>query len=189
MLEMTSRILLGLHIKEPRPIVGHVRIRVALLFAVTCALECRGDSSSAAPPIKVRAAIEARDRSLEAAQLSGDATKLAEHYTPDATLYATGGGKDIHGHDEIAAAFTQLYATTVVQLASLRTTDMRERGSLVEESGRFAYQFRTRDGVVICQRGDYTVVWRRESDSIWRIVSDRSHFDRPYASGPCTSEL
>jgi uncharacterized protein (TIGR02246 family) len=163
--------------------------RTLLRLAAAAALlaGCRaGAPAGGAAPAKVRAEIEARDRSLEAAQLRGDAAAVAEHYAPEATIYATGGGRDLRGRAAIEASFAQLYGAMAVEAASLRTTALRARAdSLVEESGRFTFQFRGRDGAVTCERGQYTATWRRGPDGIWRVVADRSGYDAVGAAGPC----
>ena len=157
------------------------------LLAATLLAGCQaGPSAGSEPPPSVHAEVEARNRSLEAAQRRGDATAVVAHYASDATLYTTGGESNVRGRDAIEASFGQLYRGTTVVAASLRTGAMQLRDPAeVDETGRYEFQFRTRDGIVTCERGTYTVTWRRDGDGVWRILADRSRPGEPEQAGPC----
>ena len=133
----------------------------------------------------LRAPIEARDRSLEQAELRGDAAALASHYATDAVIYGTDGGPDVRGREAIEASFRRLYADTRTEVAELQLEALEPVAEGVLETGRFTFQFRTAAGEVRCERGRYTVTWRLDADGEWRIVSDRSAYDPPGPPGPC----
>jgi len=133
----------------------------------------------------IRAAIHSRNRSLETANIRGDAVAVASHYAIDAIIYGTGGAPDMRGRHEIEAAFQGVFATMRTEWAQLQTLSLEQRGGDVVETGRFAFEFHTANGVVTCERGTYKVTWRKGPDGQWRILSDRSSYDHPRANGRC----
>ena len=149
---------------------------------------CRtGQGRGASVDDGVRAAITARDRSLEQAELRGDAAAVADHYTLDATLRGTGGAPDVHGRAAIEATMRRVYQATRTERVMLRAEGLAGGRDTVLETGRFTYQFRTSGDSLECDRGRYEVTWQRGSDRVWRIKEDRSQFE-PSQPGACAPD-
>jgi uncharacterized protein (TIGR02246 family) len=172
-----------------RPADRHARLLLLAAIVALAACQPRADRGAPASLSVARPQIAARNASLAAAALRGDADAVASHYAEDATLFATSSGPDVHGRAAIRAVFGGVFAASRVERASLRTTGLVAEDSLVVESGRFTYQFRAvASGSVSCERGSYRVTWRQEADGEWRIVADHSTYDPDAAPGPCAPD-
>jgi uncharacterized protein (TIGR02246 family) len=114
--------------------------------------------------------IQARDNEWSAAFNAGDAAAIAAFYEEDAVLLAPGGAP-ILGRAAIGDALSGLFG--VLQNLKLVAEEVRPAGDAYAiDIGRILYEVSVADGTRISFTGNYVVVWHRDEDGVWRLVSD-----------------
>lgn len=134
--------------------------RASLILALACfvpAMSARSD--------EVRDAVEAGNRAFIKAFLRGNATAVANLYTPDAHVIAP-GSPVAKGRTAIAA-FWQKSIDSGVKDVALETAEVESAGDLAYETG--IVRLVGKDGTASSAR--YLVVWKR-IDRRWLLHRD-----------------
>lgn len=127
-------------------------------------------SSPAFAGASLKDTIQARNNEWSAAFNADDAAAIAALYEEDAVLLAPGGAP-IHGRAAIGDALSGLFG--VLQNLKLVTEEVRPAGDAhAIDIGRILYEVSAVDGTKTLFTGNYVVVWHRNGDGVWRLVSD-----------------
>lgn len=114
----------------------------------------------------VRSAIQAANRSWEAAAARGDGAAVAALYTADAQLLPPGG--DVVSGTAAIAAFWQAVFDSGVKGVSLVDVEVEGHGDTAHEVG--ALELRDADAKVL-DRGKYIVLWKKQGGA-WKLHRD-----------------
>jgi len=124
-----------------------------------------GSATLRASDDPVRTAIEAANAAFIDSLLAGDASGVAEMYTPDARVMSPGGEVAV-GRDAIRTAWQQTIDAGVKSV-ELTTDTVDHEGDLAAETGGLRLEMK--DGTVAHAR--YVVVWKR-IDGAWHLHRD-----------------
>jgi uncharacterized protein (TIGR02246 family) len=133
-------------------------------LTVIVVLACSIPATSARSD-EVRKAIEAGNRAFIKAFLQGNATAVANLYTPDARVIAP--GSPVAGGRSAIAAFWQKSIDSGIKDVSLETAEVESAGDLAYETG--VVRLVAKDGTVSNAR--YLVIWKR-IDGAWLLHRD-----------------
>jgi uncharacterized protein (TIGR02246 family) len=131
-----------------------------ILLALACLIP-----ATAARSEDVRGAVEAGNRAFISAFLQGNATAVANLYTPEAQVIAP-GSPVAKGRPAIAA-FWQKSIDSGVKDVTLETAEVESSGELAYETG--IVRLVAKDGTVSTAR--YVVIWKRIGDK-WLLHRD-----------------
>jgi uncharacterized protein (TIGR02246 family) len=106
-----------------------------------------------------------------AALLSGDASKVADNYAPDAILVPTVSNKVRHTRAEIVDYFKHFLELS--PKAVVLEANVRSYGDIMIDSGVYAFSVRKggKDETVVAR---FTFVYKKGPDGVWRIVEHHS---------------
>ena len=131
-----------------------------IMLALACLIP-----ATAARSEDVRGAVEAENRAFISAFLQGNATAVANLYTPEAQVIAP-GSPVAKGRPAIAA-FWQKSIDSGVKDVTLETAEVESAGELAYETG--IVRLVAKDGTVSTAR--YVVIWKRIGDK-WLLHRD-----------------
>lgn len=114
-------------------------------------------------------AIEAANRSWEAAYNSGDAAGLAALYTSDGALLPPGGTR-VEGRQAITDFWAGAMASGLANVR-LETVELEVLGDFATNVGNLAATVPAEDGSTVPVTGKFIVVWKRDGDT-WRLHRD-----------------
>ncbi|MGE0556490.1 MAG: DUF4440 domain-containing protein [Gemmatimonadales bacterium] len=137
------------------------------------AAACHGDAATPPDTVTpaVRAAIDAANAQHQAAMLRQDAAAVASLYAEDVT--SPTATEIIRGRDA-KRRLTQARLGDGTVIARYDSTDLvRPLGEgYALEIGRWSATLADSAGWPVTSQGRYLVVWRRDPDGIWRVLSD-----------------
>lgn len=153
---------------------GAGRVRAAFGVALSLGLTACGQPPAAAPDTvapEVRAAIDAANAEHQAAMLRQDAAAVAALYAEDVT--SPTATEIIRGR-EAKRRITEARFGGGQVLARYDSTDLvRPLGDgYALEIGRWSATVADSAGRPVTSEGRYVVVWRRDPDGAWRVLSD-----------------
>ena len=132
------------------------------------------------PKADAAADIERARLAFELALRSGDAKAAAAVYTHDATLVAP-AAELIHGRAAIER-FWRTGVETGIGQVELSVLELKLRGDVAFEVGRYALHLAPESGGSIVDRGRYLIVHRVEPDGGWRRAAEMFSPDAPAES-------
>jgi uncharacterized protein (TIGR02246 family) len=101
----------------------------------------------------------------------GDASLIAQLFAPDGILLG-GKGKSFKGPQQILERMkTVMEAAGKGVKATVTTVDLWLDSDTTYETGKYSYTSREK-GQPVTDEGRYVTVWRRQSDSSWKIIVD-----------------
>jgi len=116
------------------------------------------------------AAIDRARSAFETALRAGDAEAAAAIYTDDATLVAP-DAELMHGRSAIER-FWRTGVETGIEHVEHAVLELRQRGDVAFEVGRYAFHLAPESGAPIVDRGRYLIVHRVEADGRWRRAAE-----------------
>jgi uncharacterized protein (TIGR02246 family) len=157
--------------------------------ALAAALFAHGCSQTSAPPIvqggatqtDTRAADEAAIRAQSAAWSdaahSNDCNKIVSFYAPDAVAFDDGGPIEMGletfrkscDQDAKSANTSIAWKTTKVEVA--------KSGEMAYEYGHYQLEITGKNGKVTTQPGKYLLVWKKQTDDVWKVAIDTDNAD------------
>jgi uncharacterized protein (TIGR02246 family) len=113
---------------------------------------------------------------------AGDAAAAADAYAEDATLVAP-AAEVFHGRSAIER-FWRTGVETGIERLELTVIDLRQRGEVAFEVGRYSLHLAPESGGIVVDRGRYLVVHRADPDGRWRRCAEMFSPDRPPTREP-----
>ena len=101
---------------------------------------------------------------------AGDAEAVTALYTKD-TIILLPDGSNMHGRDSVLAMQKDLISAGITY-PHLDVTDVGVDGNMAWNTGTFEAKVPVEDGAPILAKGTYLVVWRKDTDGVWRIHVD-----------------
>jgi len=144
------------------------RLRSFVLGALCIVAFAASGSAHAAD--KVKAAIDAANRTFLEAYAKGDAATVASVYAADAVVMPP-GAPPAKGRAAIQK-FWQGAMDSGVTNVSLHTAQVGSSGTLAYEQGEFALDVHGKDGKTKHVVGKYIVVWKRNPQGQWQLYRD-----------------
>jgi uncharacterized protein (TIGR02246 family) len=128
-------------------------------------------ATNAADAGAVTQAIEAANAKFADAMKRGDTVAIADNYTEDAVVMPQGTAS-WRGREAIRKGFGGMLSGAKVTEFSLKTEDVAIGGDMAVETGSYDETYVPTGGKETKDKGKYIVVWKRQSDGSWKIVSD-----------------
>ena len=122
-------------------------------------------------------AVQVPNREWMEAVKRGDPASLAALYTEDATLLPP-NSEAIRGRQGIEAFFKAGMQMGISE-ATLETVDVEYLGDVAYEVGAYTMKIEPEGGQAETDRGNYVVVWKRESDGPWKLAVDMWNTNTP----------
>ena len=149
-----------------------VRLALALGgFLATVSSSAAQDTPTASSVPEIRAAIDAGNAGWIDAVKRADPEALAALFDEDGAILASGGAAYL-GHEQLVSSARGWMGRLGPAEATVTTLDVWVMGATAYESGTYSYRFRDADGELQTTSGKYVVVWKRQSDSSWKIFRD-----------------
>jgi uncharacterized protein (TIGR02246 family) len=117
----------------------------------------------------VKADIDTANQKLGAAFAKGDATAIAQLYTPQATMFPP-GSDIVSGRDGVQKYWAEAIKSGM-KLVGLTTVSVDQYGDAAREIGRFTVEVPNPQKQMVKIEGKYIVVWR-QMDGKWMLDSD-----------------
>ena len=117
----------------------------------------------------VRSDIDAANQKFGAAYARGDATAIAQLYTPQATMFPPGADM-VSGRDGIQKVWAGAIQSGL-KITGLQTLSVEQYGNAAREIGRFTAEAPNAQKQMAKIDGKYVVVWKRLNGS-WMLDSD-----------------
>ncbi len=117
----------------------------------------------------VKADIDTANQRLGAAFAQGDATAIAQLYTPQATMFPP-GSDIVSGRDGVQRYWAEAIKSGM-KLVGLTTVSVDQYGDAAREIGRFAAEVPNPQKQMVKIEGKYVVVWK-QMDGKWMLDSD-----------------
>ena len=119
---------------------------------------------------RIRRTIEETNRSFEAAIREGDADKIVSLFTEDYTFMPEGGPR-LQGREAARALWDRNLQSGLKEM-SFVSVDVIVSGIYAIETGDYVWTSEDRNGASETGNGKYLVVWKRDSDGIWKLQID-----------------
>lgn len=143
----------------------HLSAVATIVFASACAPTFQGSTGSSA-----ESEIRARSQALVAAESQKDVEAALAFWEEDAVVHMEGTPALI-GKAGVRPVYEQFFASGFVDFtATITDIEVARSGDLAYETGVNNFTF-IRDGRRVVDVGKYLVVWRRGSDSAWRVAA------------------
>ena len=123
----------------------------------------------------LKAAIDAQNAKWVQEFSSGDATALAQLYTPQAHVLPAGAPMAT-GRAEIQKMYESMVKSGLKNF-SLQTVSLQSYGRVAREIGRFAVDAPGANGATTHVEGKYVVIWRHEPTG-WMLDTDIWNMDK-----------
>jgi uncharacterized protein (TIGR02246 family) len=129
-------------------------------------------SAKSTDPAALRDSIQAREREWSAAYLAANAAGVAALYTDDGASVQPAG--DWHrGRDAITKGMQAQFDTVAATAREDITEEVIPLGDYAVEIGHYSYQGTSKTNKAPRSgAGRYMVVWRKDSDGVWRLHRD-----------------
>jgi uncharacterized protein (TIGR02246 family) len=143
------------------------------LVAAGCASQAKAPEAPPVDPAALKDAIQAREKEWSAAYLAGNGAAIADLYTEDAVSIQP-AGESWSGRPAIAKAEQTQLDTIAVTAREDITEEVIPAGTdHAIEVGHYSYQGTTKTGKKpVSSSGRYMVLWRKDSDGVWRLQRD-----------------
>jgi uncharacterized protein (TIGR02246 family) len=140
---------------------------------------CSGPTSDS------RVADEAAIREADAASLRAIAAKQVDttvsYYDEQASILMP-NAPIVTGREQIRKAWEQMFAIPGFNLAPKTTkVEVARSGDLAYAQGTYEFAAAAPQGRPINDRGKFVVVWKKQTDGVWKIVADIWNSDAPLA--------
>lgn len=122
-------------------------------------------------------AVQDTNREWMEAIKRGDPASIAALYTEDATLLPP-NSEAIRGRQGIEAFFNAGMKMGISE-ATLETVDVTYLGDVAYEVGAYTMKIEPEGSQAETDRGNYVVVWKRESDGTWKLAVDMWNTNTP----------
>ena len=126
----------------------------------------------------VRSRIEETNAQFMAAVNRGDTSKVAALYTEDAVVLPP-NAEPVRGRDGAKALFDGLIQQMGVPTLTLSTVEVTELGDTAYEVGAYTMKLQPAGADLVNDSGKYVVIWKRQSDSSWKLAVDIWNSDLP----------
>lgn len=145
---------------------------IATILSVVCLVASSGVPAAAAGDsvAEARAAIEAANAKFSSVFARGDASALAEMYTPDAILFPPGENM-LQGNVPIGQFWKKSHDGGVASV-KLTTTDVERAGDAAWETGKVELVLRAEGKPDSSASAKYLVVWKQQADGSWKLHRD-----------------
>lgn len=141
------------------------------LTAAACAAPAKAPEV-AVDPAALKDTIQAREKEWSAAFLAGNGAAIAGLYTADAAQIQPVGDA-YTGHEGIAKAEQAQLDTIAVTAREDVTEEVIPAGNFALEVGHYSYQATSKaTKKPVASSGRYMVLWRRDTDGVWRLHRD-----------------
>ena len=170
-----------------------MRVRALLLLAVVPFLgtACSGSGDDAArdgqsQPAAATAADAAAERQAIdsalahyiAAVTRGDTAAIVASFT-DEPIVVFPAGPAVKGKADIAKTFAGMLATSPVRALEPTRTDLKVSGDMAVETGTFQIRMQPAGAKELIDKGQYLLVWQRQSDGSWKVARAFNRSDAP----------
>lgn len=155
----------------------------ALLMASVLAAGCTGTSRS--DVADVREVIDTHNANIERWYVAGHADSIASVFAEDGWQMPP-NAPPLVGRDSVRAFWANATRWGRWEF-DLQSRDVITEGSLAVERGKFTLRFTPGSQAPMPafeDRGNYVVLWRRDTDGEWRIVWDAPVSEMPPAGAP-----
>jgi uncharacterized protein (TIGR02246 family) len=147
-------------------------LSLVLLFTFASCTAPEKAPEASADPAALRDTIQAREREWSAAFLASNAAGIAALYTEDgASVQASGDW--FRGRDGITKGMQAQFDTLAVTAREDIAEEVIPAGNYAVEIGHYSYQGTSKtDKTPRSAAGRYMVLWRKDSDGVWRLHRD-----------------
>jgi uncharacterized protein (TIGR02246 family) len=112
----------------------------------------------------------------------GDPAAIAAAHTDDAIVVMP-SGPPMKGRSGVSEGFAKMLAASSVKELRSSNVDRTVTGDVAVETGSFAVTMQPRAiGQEVTDKGQYMVVWQRQTDGSWRIARAFNRLDTPPGS-------
>jgi len=142
----------------------------------------KDSAATAAPPVvdaaAVRQAIEQAKAKYIDAVTRGDSAGFVANYADDAVSMEPGVPVQ-HGRGELGANFAKRQQEVKVSDMKASTASVDVAGDYTIETGSYELTFTPKGGKPMYDKGNYLMVWKKQTDGSWKIYRDINNSDGP----------